>query len=362
MPCDTKKYRRDAETFAAEGFRIVYEHDGNVIKEYGSIEELVSDFNEDRVLDTNMGTLRIISDEENRSLRTFLRGGGAEVCPRCGGEIITLIEAGEYDDEYEDVAEESRYGCQDCSYVDYEAESFAANGNDYDWKDKAIVVQANGCPICGGDIIEYLTGRYEEYGNMNPETGEVLEETAYACKDCDWGEVESNDAESFSAEPVFEYTVQMEDIDKNMDEEYWGLFVDSYQGDFKKEVTGIVNKYWKNHEPEHWWAESGKSAHTTGVLRPRTERLRQICSKCGAIGRRDTEHGTKLWWAGGKGLLCGDCSGGGVRYRAEDSSLSLKEVKTNLWYPLMVGFLGGTLSTVAANLISIKWAKKNGHI
>ena len=83
------------------------------------------------------------------------------------------------------------------------------------------------------------------------------------------------------------------------------------------------------------------------------------CYKCGVSEKKQ-----KLWWAGKKGLVCGICSEGGVKYRAEeeDSNLTKKEVKMNLWYPLTVGFLGGTISTIAANMISLKWAKKNGHL
>lgn len=46
----------------------------------------------------------------------------------------------------------------------------------------------------------------------------------------------------------------------------------------------------------------------------------------------------------------------------EDSTLSRKEVKTNFWYPLFVGFTVGTLSTIIGNLHSVMWLKSKGHI
>ena len=38
-----------------------------------------------------------------------------------------------------------------------------------------------------------------------------------------------------------------------------------------------------------------------------------------------------------------------------------KEAKLNIWIPLMVGFLGGTLATVIGNIWSEMWLKSNGH-
>jgi hypothetical protein len=46
----------------------------------------------------------------------------------------------------------------------------------------------------------------------------------------------------------------------------------------------------------------------------------------------------------------------------EDVTLSRKEVKTNFWYPLFVGFTVGTLSTIIGNLHSVMWLKSKGHI
>ncbi len=46
----------------------------------------------------------------------------------------------------------------------------------------------------------------------------------------------------------------------------------------------------------------------------------------------------------------------------EDGTLSKKEVKTNIWYPLIVGFTVGTLSTIIGNLHSVMWLKSKGHI
>ena len=46
----------------------------------------------------------------------------------------------------------------------------------------------------------------------------------------------------------------------------------------------------------------------------------------------------------------------------EDGTLSKKEVKTNIWYPLFVGFTVGTLSTIIGNLHSLMWLKSKGHI
>ena len=46
----------------------------------------------------------------------------------------------------------------------------------------------------------------------------------------------------------------------------------------------------------------------------------------------------------------------------EDITLTRKEVKTNFWYPLFVGFTVGTLSTIIGNLHSVMWLKSKGHI
>tara|TARA_R110002060_G_scaffold14679_2_gene20603 strand:- start:2107 stop:2766 length:660 start_codon:yes stop_codon:yes gene_type:complete len=46
----------------------------------------------------------------------------------------------------------------------------------------------------------------------------------------------------------------------------------------------------------------------------------------------------------------------------EEVTLSKKEVKTNIWYPLIVGFTVGTLSTIIGNLHSVMWLKSKGHI
>ena len=44
--------------------KIAYEYDGKIIKIYTSIRQLVSDFNADLVLDTNVGFLRILEEEK----------------------------------------------------------------------------------------------------------------------------------------------------------------------------------------------------------------------------------------------------------------------------------------------------------
>lgn len=46
----------------------------------------------------------------------------------------------------------------------------------------------------------------------------------------------------------------------------------------------------------------------------------------------------------------------------EEGTLTKKEVKTNIWYPLIVGFTVGTLSTIIGNLHSLMWLKSKGHI
>jgi hypothetical protein len=35
------------------------------------------------------------------------------------------------------------------------------------------------------------------------------------------------------------------------------------------------------------------------------------------------------------------------------------EIKTIMWYPLVIGFLGGTLATVAGNILSALYLKRN---
>jgi len=42
--------------------KIAYEYDGKIIKIYTSIKQLVSDFNAGRVLDTDVGFLRIMEE------------------------------------------------------------------------------------------------------------------------------------------------------------------------------------------------------------------------------------------------------------------------------------------------------------
>ena len=46
----------------------------------------------------------------------------------------------------------------------------------------------------------------------------------------------------------------------------------------------------------------------------------------------------------------------------EEITLTKKEVTLNLWYPLLVGFIVGTLSTIIGNLHSVMWLKSKGHI
>ena len=45
-----------------------------------------------------------------------------------------------------------------------------------------------------------------------------------------------------------------------------------------------------------------------------------------------------------------------------DDTLTTKELKMVMWYPLIVGFLGGTIANVASNYLTVHWLKKNGHI
>ena len=42
----------------------------------------------------------------------------------------------------------------------------------------------------------------------------------------------------------------------------------------------------------------------------------------------------------------------------EDTNLTRKEIKTIMWYPLVVGFMGGTLATVVGNIISAIYLKR----
>ena len=42
-----------------------------------------------------------------------------------------------------------------------------------------------------------------------------------------------------------------------------------------------------------------------------------------------------------------------------DTELTKKEIKTIMWYPLVIGFLGGTLATVAGNILSALYLKRN---
>ena len=42
-----------------------------------------------------------------------------------------------------------------------------------------------------------------------------------------------------------------------------------------------------------------------------------------------------------------------------DTELTKKEIKTIMWYPLVIGFLGGTLVTVAGNILSALYLKRN---
>ena len=58
-----------AESFAAEtsnmdfkGFRVAYEHDDEIIKSYHNLRDIVYDFNEGFILDTNTGYLRIVRE------------------------------------------------------------------------------------------------------------------------------------------------------------------------------------------------------------------------------------------------------------------------------------------------------------
>ena len=41
-----------------------------------------------------------------------------------------------------------------------------------------------------------------------------------------------------------------------------------------------------------------------------------------------------------------------------DTELTKKEIKTIMWYPLVIGFLGGTLATVAGNILSALYLKR----
>lgn len=48
--------------------------------------------------------------------------------------------------------------------------------------------------------------------------------------------------------------------------------------------------------------------------------------------------------------------------RIHEDTLTNKEIKTNVVYPLLLGILGGTIATVVGNLWSIEIAKKRGHL
>lgn len=48
--------------------------------------------------------------------------------------------------------------------------------------------------------------------------------------------------------------------------------------------------------------------------------------------------------------------------KIHEDTLTNKEVKMNVMYPLLLGILGGTIATVVGNLWSIEIAKKKGHI
>ena len=41
-----------------------------------------------------------------------------------------------------------------------------------------------------------------------------------------------------------------------------------------------------------------------------------------------------------------------------DTELTKKEIKTIMWYPLVIGFMGGTLATVVGNVLSALYLKR----
>tara|TARA_R100001509_G_scaffold157695_1_gene122057 strand:- start:1029 stop:2087 length:1059 start_codon:yes stop_codon:yes gene_type:complete len=45
-----------------------------------------------------------------------------------------------------------------------------------------------------------------------------------------------------------------------------------------------------------------------------------------------------------------------------DDTLTRKEVKMVMWYPLIIGFLGGTLANVVSNYVTLHWLTKKGKI
>ena len=52
----------------------------------------------------------------------------------------------------------------------------------------------------------------------------------------------------------------------------------------------------------------------------------------------------------------------GAEGAIHEDTLTNKEIKTNVVYPLLLGILGGTIATVVGNLWSLEIAKKRGHI
>jgi len=45
-----------------------------------------------------------------------------------------------------------------------------------------------------------------------------------------------------------------------------------------------------------------------------------------------------------------------------DDTMTKKELKMVMWYPLIIGFLGGTLANVVSNYVTLHWLTKKGKI
>jgi len=119
------EHEKKAESFSAEpstkipgyaalpfkGFRVAYEHDDEIIKYYDNLREIVSDFNEGHILDTDTGYLRI----EFRPVKKL----GAESFSEAGLELRKAGRCGcDQDDVWEVVNVESPvFLCGSCGYA-----------------------------------------------------------------------------------------------------------------------------------------------------------------------------------------------------------------------------------------------------